>query len=155
MKKFAITSIALIFLLSVASTQALAGSKQQHRWEGVAIGVGATLLGAALLSEHSSHDGYRVSAHIGYPPRDAYRHSYGHSYKHSYRHSHRDFDRDRHHKYRRGHWETRRVWVGPVHDRVWNPPHYNRRGHRIPGSWITVERSPGYWKEERVWRSRR
>jgi len=31
-------------------TSAWAGSKQRHRWEGVAIGVGAAILGAALLN---------------------------------------------------------------------------------------------------------
>jgi hypothetical protein len=43
--------------LCLASTPTWAGSKQQHRWEGVAIGVGAVIAGSALIS----HNAYRLS----------------------------------------------------------------------------------------------
>ena len=135
MKKFAITSLALVFLLSVCSAQALAGSKQRHRWEGVAIGVGATLLGAALLNQHAPQGRAWGSATVSNPHRASDRFSRNARYR----------------QHRQGRWETRKVWVEPVIERVWNPAHYNRAGRWVQGRWITVERSPGYWKEERIW----
>ena len=139
MKKIAVASTAIIFLVSVCSSQALAGSKQQHRWEGVAIGLGAALVGAALLNHHSTGAGYAASAQVS-PPQ---------------RHPSRVSGANHHRSPQRGHWETRNVWVDPVVERVWNPPHYNRRGHWVAGKWITVERSAGYWKNHRVWVSHR
>jgi len=59
MKKNIWLILLVAFMVPVLMTQnAWAGSKQRHRWEGVAIGLGAVLLGNALCH---AYDGY-------YPP---------------------------------------------------------------------------------------
>jgi hypothetical protein len=69
--------------------------------------------------------------------------------------------RQDHHVYKkkghrhRGHWEVRKVWVPPSTEKVWNPGHYNRRGHWVRGQWIEIERRRGYWKKEKVWVARK
>ncbi|NNF99135.1 MAG: hypothetical protein HKM93_07130 [Desulfobacteraceae bacterium] len=124
-----------VFIILI-STNAWAGREQRARWEGVAIGVAATLVGQAILDHH--HGGYHQPAtvRVNVGPR------------------HRGPGR-RHYppppRPQRGHWEVRKVWVPPVCEKVWNPGHYNRRGHWVPGHWITVESAPGYWKKERIW----
>lgn len=68
---------------------------------------------------------------------------------------------DKHERYRRcpsrcrGHWETRRIWVPPVYEKVWNPGHYNRNHEWVCGHWIRLEKKPGYWKTEKFWVSNR
>lgn len=66
-KTLIIIGFATIFTLSVTLTSAWAGSPQQYRWEGVAIGVGAAILGSALLYDH---------AYAPPPVRVVYRHPY-------------------------------------------------------------------------------
>lgn len=141
MKKTIAIFVAVCLTLALAAPAAWAGPKQRHRWEGVAIGMGAAILGGALINAHryppacnrgGSTVIIRGETRIDPPPRYPVR-----------RHD------------RRGHWETRRVWVSPAYERVWNPGHYDR-GHRwVPGGWIEVVKEPGYWKEERIWVSNR
>ncbi len=136
-------TIGLLTLLSalLLAPSAWAGAKQRHRWEGVAIGVGAAILGHALIQHH-------------------------HAYAHPYRGGgkviiRRDIDRcdDRRRRYyrrpfhrpARGHWEHRRVWVSPVYEKVWNPGHYDVDQRWVPGRWIQVVKEPGYWVERREW----
>ncbi|MBS3756180.1 MAG: hypothetical protein KGY56_10835 [Desulfobacterales bacterium] len=138
MKKIFISLFVVVCLVSFASTPAFAGDKQRHRWEGVAIGVGAAILGHAILSSARDDGAARVTV------------------------SHRDY-RDRHHRDRcsraprhsRGHWVVQKTWVPPICERTWNPGHYTRHGRWVPGRWITIEKRPGYWVEKKVWRSRR
>jgi hypothetical protein len=122
-------------VLMFAANPAFAGDEARHRWQGVAIGVGAAILGSAILNEVMDRDcspaPVRVYRHDGCcrpspPPRCS-----------------------------RGHWEVRKVWVPPVCERVWNPGHYDRNCRWVPGRWITVEKSPGYWAKKRVWVARR
>jgi hypothetical protein len=47
--KLIVTAAAAVILVA-ASTPAWGGSKQQHRWEGVAIGVGAAIVGSAIIN---------------------------------------------------------------------------------------------------------
>lgn len=117
-----LTSMALL------TAPALAGSKQRHRWEGVAIGVGAAILGHAIYQAHKEAPRPRVvyanpkpARHLS-PP-----------------------------KHRQGHWEWQKTWVAPTYESVWNPGHYDRRGRWVQGHWIEVKTSDGYWTQERVW----
>ena len=132
-KSLIVFVLVAVFSFTLLSTPAQAGSKQRHRWEGVAIGVGAAILGSTLFHYHNSYHECRPA------PRS--RHVYCHP-------------RPRHHRHR-GHWEVRKEWVPPTYQRVWNPDHYNRHGRWVPGHWIEVESQPGYWAETRVWVRRR
>ena len=119
--------IAAILIVTLIVPSAWAGSKHRrhrHMLQGAAIGIGALMLGKAI------HDHARrppLAARLPYeryePPPPP----------------------------RCGHWEIRRVWVEPTYRRVWNPGHYNRRHHWVPGRWIDIVDRPGYWDEQRVW----
>jgi len=117
-----------LFSVSFLPASAQAGSTQRHRWEGVAIGIGAAILGSTLLHQHMN-DAY-------------YEHPYDGSESGSY---------IRPYRYRSGHWEVRKEWVPPTYRRVWNPGHYNRYNEWIPGAWIEIVDRPGYWAKTRVW----
>ncbi|HUV76886.1 MAG TPA: hypothetical protein VMW06_02400 [Desulfobacterales bacterium] len=49
-KNLIMVLLAMVFTLSFISPSVWAGSPQQYRWEGVAIGVGAAVLGGALIN---------------------------------------------------------------------------------------------------------
>ena len=133
MKKIITVFLVVIFFLSLAAPSAFAGSKQRHRWQGVAIGLGAAILGHALINNSRSDS---CPDRVVVTDRDDHWHGYS---------DHR----------RRGHWEIRKVWVDPIYERVWNPAHYDPYGEWISGRYITIEKEPGYWSHERVWVSRR
>jgi len=125
-----------IFFVMIGSN-ALAGNVQRNRWEGVAIGVAATLLGQALLDHHNTAYGHSVQArstvylHQGqsdYPP-TAYGRKPGKGIHHG---------------------QFQNVWVPPVHKNVWNSGHYNHRGRWIPGHWAQIQIKPGYWTKQRI-----
>ena len=123
MKK--ITGLIMIWTIGLvfAAGPAFAGAKQHYRWEGVAIGLGAAILGHALYesAKNSSSEHVSVYSRPCPPP------------------------------YRQGHWEVRRVWVTPVYQKVWNPGHYNGRGTWVPGQWQMIEKNAGYWQEQEIW----
>ncbi|MEZ4549799.1 MAG: hypothetical protein R2874_04785 [Desulfobacterales bacterium] len=96
---------------------------------GVAIGLGAAILGNAILNS----DRYDAPPEPVVVDRDCRRPRY--------------CDRD----YRQGYWEVRKIWVEPVCERVWNPGHYNRHSQWVPGQYVTIEKAPGYWEQHRVW----
>lgn len=98
-----------------------AGAKQRNRWEGVAMGIGAAVLGHALFSNYYAHHVPAPVYHKSQPRRS------------------------------RGHWEYRKVWVPPTYMKVWNPGHYNKRGRWVPGTWMKVEKEPGQWVKEKIW----
>jgi len=127
MKKIMVFIMIAAVSISFSVQSAFAGSKQHYRWEGVAIGVGAAILGHALLN--SCNDRYPCEEvrvyHRPCPPPHRY-----------------------------GYWETRSVWVEPDCRKVWNPGHYDCHGRWFSGRWQMIERSPGYWQEEKVWVSR-
>ena len=128
-KQLAIT-ILVIFTIFAFNSPTLAGSPQQHRWEGVAIGIGAVVLGKALFD--ACHRPYAPTA-----PRPAVA-----AYHHYYQEPAPE---------PAGHWETRKHWVPPVFKKVWNPGHYNRHGHWVPGRWLQVKVESGYWVKKKVW----
>ena len=127
-KQLIILSLAVASLcLMVGPVQA--GSPQQYRWEGVAIGVGAAVLGHTLLSSHSYGPHYGGSATYAYTYRSypaPYRHHdnrrwhHGRDYRHYY-HGRRDYHPTPH-----GHGGHRAT-----------PPRHNdgpHRGHQQPKS---------------------
>jgi hypothetical protein len=114
--------VAAVLIVMFICPSAWAGRGHHHHvGKGVAIGVGAAILGAALLAPHVyAYAPPTVVVQAPPPPPS-------------------------------GHWETRDVWVPGSSERVWNPAHYTRRGEWVPGRWIEIERSPGYYRQERVW----
>jgi len=127
--------LTVILCISFLTPSVWAGSKQRHRWQGVAIGLGTAILGSALYKhynrEYYSHPRRSPVVTPGYShhPRKYRRH--------------------------RGHWEVRKEWIPPTYRKVWNPGHYTRRGKWVPGHWIEIEDRPGCWTETRVWVVRR
>lgn len=134
MKTKQLLLILLVALIGTAmvSSSALAGSKQKHRWEGVAIGVGAAILGHAIFQAHKADQSPQVVYVEPAEPDGRYGHDHGPKPRH-------------------GHWEWQKTWVPPTFEKVWNPGHYNHRGRWVPGHWIEVQTSDGYWTKERVW----
>ena len=120
-KKIWITlTVSLVcFFLIIPSSWA--GAEQRHRWEGVAMGIGAAVLGHALFSNYYT---YHVPTPVYHKPKP---------------------------RRPRGHWEYRKVWVPPTYMKVWNPGHYNKRGRWVPGTWMKVEKEPGQWVKEKIW----
>lgn len=134
-KRLFIILTTLILCLSFMKPSAWAGNVQRNRWEGVAIGAGAAILGHALITHFRYAEPARPTANQHHPPPPRYSPRYRHKPS--------------------GHWEVRKVWVPPTCKRVWNPGHYNRSGRWVPGQWISIERNPGYWTTENVWVSRK
>jgi hypothetical protein len=128
MKKFLILLTAMIFFMSLWAGPAFAGSTERHRWEGVAIGLGAAILGSAIIN-NSRPERVTVIEHNTYYQPDPPRHS-------------------------QRHCEPRQVWIPPEYERVWNPGHYEY-GKWVPGQYIMLEKAPGYWVEERICRNYR
>ena len=123
MKKVIGLLVSMIFCLSIAAPSAFAGSKQRHRWQGVAIGVGAAILGNAIYQSCKEDNPYRQVIVVNDPPGPR----------------------------RHGHWEVTKIWVAPVSEKVWNSGHYDYYHRWVAGRWMTIEKSPGFWKKERVW----
>ena len=113
-----ITILCVAFLIS----SAWAGEKHRYRWEGIAIGIGAVMLGHALLNQYHPRDLHPDPPHIYPQPPSPKIHR---------------------------HWEMRRVWIPPTYKRVWNPGHYNHKGRWVSGRWIEVVKKPGYWSKKR------
>lgn len=130
LKKRILILVVTLVCVSLAAPSVWAGSKQQHRWEGVAIGVGAAILGHAIYQSHRAEARPPEVVYVTPEP-----------------------DRRGHHgpRHRHGRWEWQKTWVPPVYERVWNPGHYNRHGDWVPGQWIDVKTTDGYWHRERVW----
>lgn len=132
-KKSFLIILVCCLITAFTSTTVFAGSTQKHRWEGVAIGIGAALLGSALIHQHKMRrppepvpNGPFISKR---PPRRYEQHQ--------------------------GYWETREIWMPPTYKKVWNPGHYNRHGNWIEGHWIKIIDKEGHWIRERVWVTRR
>lgn len=131
-KKLLIGLFVTLIAVTLISTPAMAGSKQRHRWEGVAIGVGAAILGHAIYQAHRDASQPQV---VYAEPEPVQEYGPGH---HGPKHRH-------------GHWEWQKTWVPPTYEKVWNPGHYNRKGGWIQGHWVEVKTAEGHWIKERVW----
>ena len=132
-------------VLTVSSAQA--GSSKRHTIEGIMIGTGVAILGAAIINElnddnhYSRHHTYKRH----YPP--VYKKRVYREYRHAnHRHHHKKYGR-----HSRGHYEVDRIWVEPVYETKWNPGHYNRRGKWISGRYEKYMVKQGYWSEQKVW----
>ncbi len=131
-RNIVIIMVVVIFCVSLMAPSAWAGPKQRHRWEGVAIGVGAYILGSALLNQH-------VNARHYWPPEPVYPHAPPPPPpEYCYTPPPREC------------WEIEKIWVPPAYKEVWNPDHYNKHGRWVPGRWIEIIDEPGYWRQERV-----
>ncbi len=122
-----------------AVNSAWAGNVQRNRWEGVAIGIGAAILGSALFNHHRNAQPP--------PPAVVYHHPAPPPWPKAYYHTP--------HYPRHERWEIRKIWVPPTYKRVWNPAHYTQDGQWVIGAWIEIVDRPGYWREECVRASRR
>lgn len=114
----------LIAIISIAFTASAswAGSAQKHRLEGAVIGIGALILTKAIIDHQ----------------RDVYA---AQTQPTVYEYHHRPA----------GYWDTQKEWVPARYEKIWNPGHYNRRGHWVSGHWVQKEIEPGYWTQRRVW----
>lgn len=115
-----IITVTAVVSICLASTSAWAGSVQQHRWEGVAIGVGAVILGSALINHHGHYHHAVAPVRYGHGHHKQYRHGTRHHYgygKHNYRGPYRNGK-----SHYRGHGFKRQH-----HDRG---PHAFTRGNR-------------------------
>ena len=130
MKIRSFTLLILLFtiILTLTSSPAFAGGRHHERRKGIAIGLGAAILGNAIINnsrDYSARDYGHCAAVVPGPPR--------------------------HYSPYEGRWEIRDEWVPPTYKTVWNPAHYNTGGDWVEGAWIRIEGSPGYWKQEKVW----
>ena len=130
MKKRHFLTIAVILIFSIVAVtpSSWAGSPQSYRWEGVAIGIGAAILGKALLDQHrravvveSPQPAVVEYRHHPVPPEPS------------------------------GYWEMRKEWIPAEYRKVWNPGHFNRHGRKVRGHWMQVEVQPGHWVTRQVW----
>jgi len=120
-----------ILCVSLLIPSVWAGSKQRHRWQGVAIGLGAAILGNALFNHnHNEYYSHRKPSPVVVP-------GYNYNPPESRRHP--------------GYWQMRKKWIPPVYKKSWNPGHYNHRGKWVPGHWIEIVARPGCWTKTRVW----
>lgn len=131
-RSLSLVIIVSVLSLSLTASTAFAGKAQHDRWKGVAIGVGAVILGSAIWDHHRH-----------YPPRAP------EYYKAPARRS------EKYRSHRKGHWKIEKEWASPTYRDVWNPGHYNRRDKWVDGAWIKIETKPGYWTKTRVWVSSR
>ena len=130
MKKRSLSLIVIVTAITMLLTvnPAFAGSKHHERWKGIAIGVGAMILGNAILNNNQpAREPERCYVSVPAPPQPQYR------------------------RYHKGHWEIRDEWIPPTYKTVWNPGHYNQKGAWVKGAWIKIVDIPGYWKEQKVW----
>jgi hypothetical protein len=134
-----ITTTFLLICFSSVNTHA-----SEERLEGILIGAGVTILGAAIINE-MNHDRRPVYNHYHTPPPVT-----THVYVEKRRPYYPKKQYKRHHR-PRGHYEVERTWVEPVYERKWNPGHYNRRGCWVEGRYEKFLIQEGYWAESKVW----
>ena len=103
--------LSLTIVLASTSNPAFAGSKQKHRWEGVAIGIGAAMLGSILYHHHKGPPHVEVVV-----PGVRFRRTPPPPVRC---------------KSQSGHWEIEQVWVPATFKKVWNPGHYDMHDHWV------------------------
>jgi len=133
-KRSLLIILATTLSLTLIGNSVWAGSAQRNRMKGIAIGLGAAIIGSAILTHHKEHT---------YRPQEQ-RHDK------SPRHN-RHKQLNKYSKYRRGNWEVKKGWIPPRYKEVWNPGHYNPRGEWVDGHRIKIVAKPGYWTKKREW----
>lgn len=152
--------ISIIITFFFISSLAHAGSSSRKRIEGILIGSGVTVLGAAVIGMLAKNEPHARAPHRGdnkkydrprrfvdrrppsfhKPPPPVYRHATEPEPVYvGYRTETPGEDRS---------WSSRRIWVDPVYDEVWVPGYYNKRDQWIEGYHETVIVEEGYWKTE-------
>ena len=126
MKTLKIIFIALMISI-FGITISYAGSPQSYRWEGLALGLGAAIIGSHIFRG-------------GMDDRDS-----------EYHHGHRRYGKKhrhwRHRQYRPGYgYVDNGCWT---YDRVYIPGKYIKE--YINGRWVTIEVTPDRWVEKRIW----
>ncbi|MBF0413879.1 MAG: hypothetical protein HQK70_14380 [Desulfamplus sp.] len=111
--------------------------------EGLIIGTGAALLGAAIINGLNSQPKYYNPSVVVSPER---RDNYSNSDQYS--NDSDEYYRDEEHK---GYWSVERVWVPPLYRQQWYPGHYSRRGYWVTGGYARILVRDGYWENRRVW----
>ncbi|MCJ7704238.1 MAG: hypothetical protein MUO28_01725, partial [Desulfobacterales bacterium] len=115
-KKLGITILILALVSLFTITPAEAGSKTRHRWQGVAIALGAVALGGLLAHQIYANTPPPV-AYFPPPPLPSPQPE-----PYYYRPPA---------EYIPGHLETVREWVPGTWERVWVPGHYDRWGNWV------------------------
>lgn len=113
--------------LTLTTNSTWAGNTRHNRMKGIAIGLGAAIIGSIILSDIKQKD-YRYQEICSVKPR----HNKGS-------------------KYRNGYWGIKKKWVPPTYKRVWIPGNYNSRGGWVKARWVKKVVKPGYWTRKRVW----
>ena len=146
MKKIFTILIALSMIICFTANVAFAGGGRRNHNDRdrrhnnhsrvnkhVAIGVGAAILGAAIISSiHNS------------TPRREYQNNYDNSFnRNTYKH-HRP-------PKPKGYWSVKKVWMEPVYQTRWNPGHYNKHGKWVKGRNQSFLVEKGYWEEVKLW----
>ncbi len=135
-----ITVVVSVLLISLFSQPTFAKSPQRYRWEGAIIGLGAAILGGAIL-----HDN-RYSRYGQHYPRPQHHTRYDrHRPRHYQRYGYRPCE----------YYDYERFWVPPIYNRLWRPGRYNQYERWLPGRWKKRMIRPGHWEERRVCRSDR
>lgn len=117
-----------IFGIVVSAPTSWARSPQSYRLEGVAIGLGAVILGKALWDLNHQPA-------VAPVPRPVV-------VEHRYRQIRPE---------PAGYWETRKEWIPAKYHKVWHPGQYNSHGRWLQGHWKQVQVQPGHWIVKQVW----
>ena len=117
--------VAGVLLISLFSQSVWARNPQRHRWEGVMIGLGAAMLGSAILHHRPYPRPVPDRIYLDPPPPECTYYGY------------------------------EEFWVPPAYRRVWRPGRYDQRGRWKPGKWKERMVGPGHWEERRICRSYR
>jgi hypothetical protein len=138
--------VAGVLLTSLLSQPVWAKSPQRYRWEGVAIGLGAALLGSAILHDSRNSRYARNYSRPQHQPR--YNRHYQkprHRPRHYKRYGYRPCD----------YYDYERFWVPPVYNHFWRPGRYDPYERGVRGRWKKRMNRPGHWEERRYCRSDR
>jgi len=139
MKKLITILTVVVLVTGLTAASSYAGAARRHTIEGIMIGTGVAILGAAIyngMNNDRRHTTYAPAYDYNYKPRH-----------HKRRHHHR---RHVHHG-PWGHWEIEKYWVEPIYETRWNPGHYNRHGDWITGQYQKFCVRQGYWDKRKVW----
>lgn len=136
-KRIAMTLVTGIFL-AVSVMPGHAGSRDRHLVEGIIIGTGAVILGAAIADGIRGDGGVCVVKTRKY---DRHRNKHYNRHRNKHDNKHRNWDRR--------HGRVNRVWVEPIYGLRWNPGHYTPRGYWVQGRHEKVIVREGFWEKRR------